>query len=186
MNETSPDLPKPAQGADAPAQDRHRASLDQAEIFRSCQSIQQHDDQRIGQEPSLVENDVQQPATAPGPDLRRRRLMRGAAVAVPTIITLRSGAAAAVSLCPQIKGTATVNGTGKIMSFDNPSWPPVEGDVCTTAVSNRCPNITNILGTVSVEYKNDGSVNSRNCSGISGNNNGTVFIVAESSAASLL
>lgn len=87
----------------------------------------------------------------------RRRLVQGAAVAVPTILTLRSGGIAAASLCPgQIAGTATVNPDGTLTDYQQITGPLRTDDVCfsqvtactgdTTHVSSASP--ADILGSV--------------------------------------
>ena len=87
----------------------------------------------------------------------RRRLVQGAAVAVPTILTLRSGGIAAASLCPgQIAGTATVTPDGTLTDYQQITGPLRTDDVCfsqvtactgdTTHVSSASP--TDILGSV--------------------------------------
>lgn len=146
--------------------------------------MQRHDDKRSSEEPSSDANDVPQSATASGPDLRRRKLVHGAAVAVPTIITLRSGAAAAaVSIvCPQIKGEVDIeNDSGKLnlATYRNPGTTPiVGGDVCAPN-ANACPTYPNLtLVTVNENGQN------LKCSGFTEGQ--TVYIISESSAVSLL
>ena len=97
------------------------------------------------------------PAAGRAARFNRRRLVQGAAVAVPTILTLRSGGIAAASLCPgQIAGTATVNPDGTLGDYQQITGPLRTDDVCfsqvtactgdTTHVSSASP--TDILGSV--------------------------------------
>lgn len=110
-------------------------------------------------------------------DLQRRRFVRGAAVAVPTIITLRSGGAAAVSLCPPIKGKAAVDNAGVITTVQSGSV--AADDVCTAPVD--CPKAGDLIG--DVVPVGGGSTNLK-CTNVTASRN--VFIVSESSAVSLL
>jgi len=97
------------------------------------------------------------PAAGRAARFNRRRLVQGAAVAVPIILTLRSGGVAAASLCPgQIAGTATVNPDGTLSDYQQITGPLRTDDVCfsqvtactgdTTHVSSASP--TDILGSV--------------------------------------
>jgi len=104
-----------------------------------------------------AESQADLPAAGQPVRFNRRRLVQGAAVAVPTILTLRSGGVAAASLCPgQIAGTATVNPDGTLTDYQQITGPLRTDDVCfsqvtactgdTTHVSSASP--ADILGSV--------------------------------------
>lgn len=133
--------------------------------------MQHRDDEGNVVEPSAS-------AAGQGADLQRRRLVRGVAVAVPTIITLRSGGAAAVSLCPPIKGKAAVDDAGVITTVQSGSV--AANDVCTAAV--ECPQAGDLIGdVVPVTGTTTGQLR---CTNVTSSR--SVFIVSESSAVSLL
>jgi hypothetical protein len=70
-----------------------------------------------------------------GPDLKRRRLLRGAAGIAPVVITLRSGALAASS-CVNTKALVTTNNNGNFTSAESLA----NGDKCIVAYTNNaCP-----------------------------------------------
>jgi hypothetical protein len=72
------------------------------------------------------------PSLASGPDLAKRRLVRGAAAAAPVLLTLRSGALAAIS-CTGVEGKdVVVASDGKItVGSGNKAYnSPQVGDVC--------------------------------------------------------
>lgn len=90
----------------------------------------------------------EQHAKSGGVQLNRRRLVQGAAVAVPTILTLRSGGISAASLCPgQIAGTATVNNDGTL-NYTEVTGPLRTDDVCfkqVTACSGSSTRVESAL-----------------------------------------
>lgn len=76
-------------------------------------------------------------ASVPDPELRRRRLVRGAAAIVPVVLTLRSGAVvAASSACTGVKGFVDTSQQGQF----SPSFTIAPGDVCVMPTSTEsCP-----------------------------------------------
>jgi len=134
-------------------------------------------------------------AGAQRPDIRRRRLVQGAAIAVPTILTLRSGGVAAASICPgQVAGTGNVEkDTGQIIDYDKVTQNLHEGDICVVS-SGEPPycdgSTTNIDGLGSGD-KWKGPL--KKVSGkyycadyIPSGDNKTAYILTHSSAASLV
>lgn len=73
----------------------------------------------------------------PLPDLQRRRLMRGAAVAVPAIITLRSGGVSASSICSApLVGAGQFKNTSGQINLSSGTAPP--GSTCVTGPVAEC------------------------------------------------
>jgi hypothetical protein len=86
-----------------------------------------------GQAPSI------QAVRPDGPDLRRRRLLRGAAGIAPVVITLRSGALAASS-CVNTKAVVVTDNTGNFSSAESLAI----GDKCVVAYGNTDCTIPSI------------------------------------------
>lgn len=144
--------------------------------------MQQRDDDRRGHEPSRGATEIEQPEVALGPDLRRRRLVRGAAAMVPVIVTLRSGGVAASSGCAPVKLVTGTNGSGKLDS----TIPGLSTtDTCFTNVTPS----TTPSGTVCVQFGTaSGNVSFNNgdnafCAGAASQN--SVHIVSATSVCSL-
>jgi len=111
-----------------------------------------------------------------GLNLSRRRLVRGAAVIAPLVLTLRSGALAAAS-CTGAKVITVFETNGKVSNTTG----LVDGDICVTNF-NTCPTSpeSKIIGGVS-----DGTfkASSQKCSGTV--SSGPVAILSSQSATSL-
>lgn len=125
-------------------------------------------------------------------DQSKRKFIRGAAIAAPVVLTLRSGSVLAqISACPfQVTATGTLNlATGNLENVDGiPSggehcYVPAEGATCTDPRSLHGMgerSLGQLLGDVVVNES------SYSCSGVSGGEGSqSVIIVTASSAASL-
>lgn len=80
------------------------------------------------------------PSISSIPDLKKRRLVRGAVAAAPVLLTLRSGALAAVSCTPVKAPSVTINKqfniNGVIQSgYSSPDAGPTDPDVCYTTIN---------------------------------------------------
>ena len=115
------------------------------------------------------------------PNATRRRFVRGAAAAVPFVLTLRSGALlAGTSLCPgQVTATGTIDGN-EILS--GTSTPRVD-DECYVDLGTSCPtgSTDNVGPSLGLVTDNLGSFS---CSGASPGD--SVVIITASSATSLM
>lgn len=82
------------------------------------------------------------PAAIDGPDLRRRRWMRGAVAAAPVVLTLRSGALAASS-CVPAKATAYAEpDRGKLENINPGNVSLAEGEYCVKGYTDSgCPSL---------------------------------------------
>jgi hypothetical protein len=99
------------------------------------------------QAPKPAALSVNQTATAGeqpshGPDLSRRRLIRGAAGIAPVVITLRSGALAAAASCVNTKATVVTTGSsGNITGYTTGSSATIHaGDNCVAPYYNSLNN----------------------------------------------
>lgn len=95
-----------------------------------------------------------------GPDLRRRRLIRGAAAATPVILTLRSGAALAQVSCTGAKVL--------IEPSQEVPWTAIEGSVTDSDVGFRgftdCPtDINKVLQVGAEHYKGKNKIRDNLC-----------------------
>lgn len=137
-------------------------------------------------EPTNCERESVDSAEDFEPNAARRRLMRGALVAAPVMLTLRSGALAAVSGCVSAKNTSvTTSGNGQLPSgIVNP--PVIPGDQCilgTTTGSCEPGYVTKDGIGPYTQYAISGTSGNYQCGTTgSGNNPGTGVQVAILSA----
>lgn len=157
--------------------------------------VQRNDDSKGDAELAPAAGEAKQSAALGAPDLRRRRLVRGAAAGiVPAILTLRSGGVAASSGCaPLVAIDSTDNGNGRLRppyTLGSPS-DLRGGEKCLTGVTGASTCTTNsgkpgvnsgtISGTVAPPVV--GSTD-RFCTGVG--NNTTVHIISATSVSSLM
>lgn len=91
---------------------------------------------------SKADHETDAPATLNGPDLRKRRWMRGAVAAAPVVLTLRSGALAASS-CVPAKATAFAEpDKGKLQNINPGNVSLAEGEYCVKGYTDSgCPSL---------------------------------------------
>ncbi len=99
-------------------------------------------------------------ADAQGPDLRRRRLIRGAAGIAPVVLTLRSGGLAASS-CTGVSARASADNNDGLLTKTSTGGSIVVGDNCVTGYSQSgcpLPDLQILGGTKTTNLKviNDG------------------------------
>lgn len=136
--------------------------------------------------------------TAKGPDLNKRKLVRGAVAAAPVLLTLRSGALAALSCTGAKALTVKVGADGKIdTTSGSPQYALPQpysngtGDICYETVTQCSANgqpVGNMISTTA-PTNSPGVAVTQNGSdyycGTSGLNTNTYAILSATSATSL-
>ena len=95
-----------------------------------------NEEQNLSDAEGMVGAGQRNKASVPDLNLRRRRLVRGAASIAPLVLTLRSGAVAAASCVGAKALNVTVDSSGKI---DGTPGGAAAGDYCVTSVQ-ECPD----------------------------------------------
>lgn len=122
--------------------------------------------------------------TSLGPDLKRRRLVRGAIGIAPVVLTLRSGVLAASSCTGAKTLEASTNGGGKLTSPVPVSTDPLNPDYCVSPFSQEgCPTGEQKISSGGSPVQVTGAGGNLFCTGVT--NTSPVAILSSASVTSL-